>query len=279
MRQQRAAKISRQIVPFFTALAGALASLGSAPAAATGSFMPHTAHYSLKLLPGATGLTVDSVGGEMLMKWEASCEGWIQTQRLVIDVGYRQGEAVRLAIDISTWESRRGDRYRFNYRTRLNDKVVDVTEGEATLGPEGGQAVFVQPKKATFPLAADTVFPIRHTEQLLSKAGGAPAIYSAQLFDGHTVSAAALVNAVIGPPDGAKPDAGRSFAALKNRVAWPVQLAFFSAKKSVIEPEAEIGARIFDNGVTDWLDIDLASFKIRAELKNLKMGEQPSCPR
>ena len=272
------AKITRQFVPVMRQIccsAAVLAALSSAAAAA--GFAPHTAHYAMKLLSARSSSSIESVTGDMLVRWEGDCAGWTMSNRTIFNVSYSGGDTVRVTMDATTWESRAGDRYTFLVRTLFNDKESERIEGTARLDGAARAADFISPSKKRIVLPPDTVFPTRHTEQVLSAAGDAPRIVRATVFDGFTDGGAQFVNAIVSRKMPENPDGQAAFPELGGQPSWNVNLAFFPVDKQDTEPESEISVRIFANGIAGRMDMDFGDFKVRGDLKNLKTARFPVC--
>ena len=247
------------------------------PTAFAAGFAPHTAHYAMKLLSARSSSNIESVTGDMLVRWEGDCAGWTMSNRTIFNVGYTGGDTVRVTMDATTWESIAGDRYTFLVRTLFNDKESERIEGTARIAEGSHVAEFVSPTKKRVALPPGTVFPTRHTEQVLGVAGDRPQIVRATVFDGFTDGGAQFVNAIVGGRTAAKPGADSPFPELKSQPSWTVNLAFFPVEKQDAEPESEISVKIFANGIAGRMDMDFGDFRVRGELKNLETASLPVC--
>jgi hypothetical protein len=258
---------------------GVLFAVLAASAAGAAELVPHRALYKMTLVSARGGSGVETVQGEMIADWSESCDGWTLDQRSVFDVGYSSEQNVRIISNIATWESLDGLQYRFNVTNKTNDEVTERTEGHARLAAAkaGGKAEFDQPNPKTSELPAGTIFPTEHTRVLLRDIGGAPMILSHVVFDGLTDEGPLQVSTVIGAE--VAPDPSPAMAFLKGLRSWPVQMAFFQAGSGAVEPEQEIGMRLFDNGVGDAMVLDFGDFKVRANLVRLELEKRPSCGR
>jgi len=252
-----------------------LVSLG-AVAAHAAELVPHRALYKMNMLSARSGAGVETVEGEMIADWAESCDGWTLDHRSVFDVTYTQGQAVRIVSNVATWESRDGREYRFNVTNKTNDETSDRVEGHARLDARsGGKAVFDQPAPKSSDLPAGTIFPTAHSRVVLDVVGAGPSILSHTVFDGLTDEGALQVSTVVG--DEVPADRDANMAALKGLRSWPVQMAFFPIGKGSVEPEQEIGMRLFENGVGDAMVLDFGDFKVRATLVRLEIGKRPAC--
>jgi hypothetical protein len=265
--------------PAIKIVLGVLFASAAATAAVAADLVPHRALYKMTLISAKSGSGIETVQGEMIADWSESCDGWTLDHRSVFDVGYSAGQNVRIVSNIATWESLDGLHYRFNVTNKTNDETTERSEGHATLsGPKsGGKAVFDQPNARTAELPAGVIFPTEHSRVVLRDIGGAPMILSHVVFDGLTDDGPLQVSTVIG--DEVAPDRVAGLAPLKGLRSWPVQMAFFPAGANAVEPEQEIGMRLFENGVSDAMVLDFGDFRVRASIVRLEMAKHPSCGR
>jgi hypothetical protein len=257
------------------AIALLLSLLVAAPAAAA-VLSPHSAHYAVKLLSARSGSNIERVAGDMVIQWERDCSGWTMNHKTVFDVSYSTGDGVRITMTASTWEAESGKDYSFAVRTLFDDKEQSRLEGHAHRATDGNRAFFSAPEKKEMALPADVLFPAGHTGTVLDAAADAPAIVAARVFDGFTEDGAQLVNAVVGrqiaPGTGGSP----AFDGIARTKAWPVRLAFFAGGDEAA-PETEMGLKLHENGISEWLDMDFGDFRIRAELTRLAVLPAPAC--
>tara|TARA_R110000868_G_scaffold1844_20_gene14739 strand:+ start:23995 stop:24894 length:900 start_codon:yes stop_codon:yes gene_type:complete len=274
----RPAISARQFLPVIRQFCACVAALIMiSPMAAASGFAPHTAHYAMQLLSARSSSSIETVSGDMLVRWEGDCAGWTMSNRTVFDVGYTGGDTVRVTMDATTWESQAGDRYTFLVRTSFNDKETDRIEGTARLDADARVAEFVSPSEKQVMLPPGTVFPTRHTQQVLSVAGEKAQIVRATVFDGFTEGGAQFVNAVIGRKIAAEPPEQVAFPELRSQPSWNVNLAFFPIENQDAEPESEISVKIYATGIAGRMDMDFGDFKVRGDLKRLKTERSPVC--
>ena len=268
---------ARQELPCRAGIAAVLLlAFGGGTPASAAMLAPHNAHYAVKLLSARSGSNIEQVTGDMVIQWERDCAGWTMNHKTVFDVAYSTGDGVRITMTASTWEAGSGEEYSFVVRTLFDDREENHLEGHARRGARGNRAYFTAPEKKEFDLPADVMFPTQHTRKVLDSAEQAPTIVAAQVFDGFTEDGPQLVNAVIGRPQPVGGSGAAGFAGIAETRAWPVRLAFFAADGGA-EPETEIGLKLHENGISEWLDMDFGDFRVRAELRTLAVSPQPSC--
>lgn len=259
-----------------------LVSVGAAPAARAVDIAPHRALYSLTLAQTKSAGGVVSATGAMVYEWGETCEGWTVQQRFRLRLEYAEQDNVDVNSTLVTWESKDGQRYRFNERRVRNGEVDEEIKGDAKLdGPgKGGTAEFTKPQKVRLNLPAGTLFPTAHTLFLIERAKAGDQFVGRKVFDGATVDNAGTITAVIGP--GLKPGASNASeklpkSPLLERPSWRMRLAFFPADSKQEQPDYELGMRLLDNGVSQDMTLDYGDYVIRAKLDDIEALTRPSC--
>ncbi len=135
---------------------------GAVPAFAV-DIQPHRALYSLTLGTAKSASGVVGASGAMTYEWGETCGGWTVEQRFRLRLEYTDQDAAEITSNLVTWESKSGDRYRFNERRMRNGALDEEIRGEAhlnvpqsyTLGFDPGSAKLTVGARATIEQAAD----------------------------------------------------------------------------------------------------------------------------
>lgn len=293
---------------------GAQAAAGAAAlSAATGQssgagdqvvLVPHEAVYKMSLATVASSAGIVGAGGSIRYSFNDACDGWTVETHTDLTMLQTQGEPIRTAWDLLSWESKDGKSYRFHVRNMRNGEVIEAYEGEAELAEDGsGTAHFRLPESdpISFDLPPNTRLPVTHTHALLQQALRGKPFLSVPVFDGSAVQGAFLVSAVLGKtkvppphpiPMAAEPPAQVGPAAdkgadkgasptvdlsLLQEQAWPVTLAFFDPTTQAETPIFEVHLDYYRNGVTDSLLQDFGNFSLKGRLTSLKALPKPQC--
>ncbi|HTT79489.1 MAG TPA: cell envelope integrity EipB family protein [Stellaceae bacterium] len=266
------------MLPSVRLLAMALAAFCAGPAVAA-DVIPHQAIYTMRLVRAGGDSGVIAARGVMEYKWGETCDGWTVEQNYRIVMGYADSSSeVAIASNFVTWESRDGLRYRFNQKETKNDATDEDIRGTARLAApgDGGIATFEMPAGKSFVLPPGTLFPSAHTMLLIDRAKAGDDFIARQVFDGTTVSGAALVSAVIGPK--IEPDAAvATKSPVLNHPGWRVRLAFFPPDPKAETPDYELGMLLLDDGVSRDMVIDYGDYAINAKLVDIKPLAKPNC--
>jgi hypothetical protein len=238
------------------------------PAGAT-DLAAHRAVYSLHL-ETTHGGDVQAATGTMAYEVQDACDGWAVRQRLHMTVTNRDGQDIDMLSDYTTWESKDGLRLRFRTRQTTDQAVTSDIAGEATLKATGaaGSAHFTSPSDSTKALPAGTLFPMKHTEALLTAAESGKKLLELPLFDGTSASGAQDSSIVITRWGGPKPD---KWPALAKLASGRFHIAFFDRGPAGMEPDYEVSMRYWANGVADDLSMDFGDFVMAGTLAEFRL--------
>lgn len=250
----------------------------AAPAYAT----PHTspdirltaqrASYELSLAESTGGTTL-SASGHMTYTVRDTCTAWSTQQHLDIESMTRDSGAVHLVSDYTTLESKDGRHLAFRTVQKSNNATLQVITGTATLTPTGGEVQYEKPLRKTLKLPAGTLFPMAHTQALLTAATNGQSGISPLIFDGTATDGAQYT--YISVAGWAKPTAPAPFSFLTNLSTTKVHVAFFNPTPQNMLPDYEMGMRYFANGVSDNLDLNFGDFRMSGILHQLTIPPTP----
>lgn len=253
--------------------------LATTPALGDGiEVQPHRGVYNLELSGSRSNSTVVHARGVLEYEWADACDGWTVSQRAKIEVGHNDGRVYDFGWSYSAWEAKDGETYRFFIRRLFGGVPEEELKGKAKVSSgKGGAAEFEAPEPREVPLPAGTLFPSRHTIQVLEALQSDDMPLWREVFDGsgeegiYGVSAAEVQE--LAPGDAR----GFESALLADQTSWFVQLAFFGTDESESLPEQEQGMRLYANGVADQMTFDYGDFSVSARLKELEALPDSGC--
>ena len=266
-------------------LATASLALALSPAlpAAAASLVPPAAHRALyDLSMESTKGDINEAHGSMAYEVTDACDGWATRQRLSLDITNRDGQDVQTVSDYATWESKDGLSMRFRMRQTTDGATTDQAEGTAKLDSAGGigSIHYSLPEDKTMDLPKGTVFPMTHTEAILSAAEAGKKFISLPLFDGTGDKGAQDSSIFIlnwTPKGSAAPYTPLTdLASGKVRIAFYDRVAGGAKSKPDGSPDYEVAMKYWANGVADDLHMDFSDFVMKGALKEFTL-EQPHC--
>ena len=258
--------------------------LGLAFAAAAGkaeaaTFIPHKAIYGLKLAQERkmTG-PVNNARGKLEFEWKDVCDGWSVSQRTHIVVTHGDGSELAFGWTLNAWEAKDGLAYRFFIRRLHGSGEVEEVRGSARLeGPgKGGEASFSLPEARKLPLPKGTIFPTRHSLDVLEALEKKTFPVWRIVFDGSGEEGLFGINAALAQAIPAETAASLDDPLLKPP-SWRLLIAYFGMDEEATEPRYEQEMRLFENGVVDELLLDYGDFTLDATLVDLEALPAPGC--
>lgn len=270
---RRRSILAVRVVPQLAAL---LALSGIAEAAV--EVAPHRAVYTLSLKKADAASGIAGADGKLEFIWADACELWTVEQRYALRLTYSDGgqdSDSDVAISFVTSEAKDGRHYRYFVRKDRGAEDDEEFRGDARLDNKGsGEAHFTKPQDTVVKLPTGTVFPSRHTIDVLTAAMAGETFLSRLVFDGGAVEASQLVTAAIGAPHPANADETNPL--LRGRW-WTTRLAFFTPSDNETKPDYELGMDLQENGVARAMTLDYGSFVVRATLDSLEKLPKPRC--
>ena len=141
------------------------------PLAATTApkLQPHLGVYELSMIEARDDVGIETVRGRLVIEITDSCDGYAQTQRMLLRIVNTQGDEITSDSNHTTWESRDGTTIRFNSKNEINGEVSEIFAGRAQLEGRGlaGAITFAKPDDLDVPLLAGTIFPTEHFFDLI----------------------------------------------------------------------------------------------------------------
>ncbi|HEB79667.1 MAG TPA: DUF1849 family protein, partial [Rhodospirillales bacterium] len=190
------------------------------------NLVSHRAFYSLRMGEVRPGGSFVNAEGAMTLIMEKSCDGWILTQNLLMDLGTPEGRTLSQRSRFTGLESFDGKNYRFlsNNDTTGEQKRV---KGKARSGGPGapGEAIFILPEEKTLTLPERTLFPVAQTSWVIDQAIAGVRHALHYVFDGSDGTGPRRAAAFIGPllspgKDNAQKASRKSLGALAERPGW-----------------------------------------------------------
>jgi EipB-like len=250
-----------------------------ARAAVPTALASHKAIYELNLLEGAGTKAPASATGRIAFEFGASCEGYAQTLRQVLDIEPNEGERQVTETRSTTFEDAAGADFRFNV-AGLVGKGPEV-DGHAARDARGVSIALNRPEPFRLDVASDVLFPTQHIEKVIDAARRGEKVVLARVYDasddGRKISD---VTTVIGKPrQDTDPDKGAQIPALRTMMRWPVAVAYFSPNRKDGLPDYVLSFNLYENGVSTGLRLDYGDFVLSGELARIEFPPAAKCRR
>jgi envelope integrity protein B len=256
------------------------------PAEAAVSLAPHRAIYDLKLLKSHGKRPVEAVRGRILYDFSGSaCEGYALQFRQVSEIDSGEGKVALSDLRAATWEEGAAKSFRFNSENKVNERVVDVVDGNAGRDASGVSVKLSKPKPKSFDLDAKIAFPTEHVRRVIEAAEAGQKLLELSVFDGSesgdkVFQTLAVIGNVIAPGEKLPDDAAAGNAALAGLKRWPVNISYFeqgSAKTGEQTPAYAIGFELYENGISRALSLDYGDFVVSGTMSQLELKDAAAC--
>jgi hypothetical protein len=255
------------------------------PAESAAVLAPHRAVYDLKLARSSGKRAVEMVRGRILYDFTgSSCEGYALQFRQVSEINGGEGKMALSDLQATTWEGGDGKSFRFNSQNRVNDRVVDIVEGNAGRGGAGVAVTLSKPKQKNFDLDAKVAFPTEHMRRIIEAAIAGKTLLELSVYDGSETgekvfSTLTVIGREIAPDEKKPDDAAADKAALARLKRWPVNISYFEQGSNGGEqtPVYSIGFELYENGISRALVLDYGDFVVSGVMSQLDLKDVAPC--
>jgi len=236
---------------------------------------PARAVYDLRLNNERESGNFYSAAGRLVVELIEDCSGFIFNHSFISKISAAGRSALVHNTEASIWESRDGQKMRFNMTQKVNGTVVEREQGRADLTKNGdGKAVWELPQSRTLKLPIGTLFPVSYNRLVTQSALYGKDGFEIPLFDGNNQAGFYHAAVFIGTRQSKiHPNKGHQ----SEPRSWSVRLAYYNYDSLIGLPEFEIGFLLFSDGVVDNLKLDYQEFGLIGDLKELAYLEQPNC--
>ena len=261
----------------------------AAPADGKVIFVPHRAVYDLTLKKSRGSRGMEAVRGRILYDFTgSSCEGYGLQFRQVSELNSSAGRSVLSDLRSTSWEDGQAKKFTFSSENRLDERTSEVVDGQAVRAGKAVKVTLRKPKRTTFRLPGDAVFPTEHMRRIILAARQGRSILQVPVYDGSD-DGEKVYNTltVIGKPiaAGDKPpdDAAAENPELATLMRWPVTISYFERKSESEQHQGEqtpvyaIGFELYENGISRALLLDYTDFTLTGKMTSLEIKKAKPC--
>ena len=245
------------------------------------NLLQHRAFYSLSMKATNAPEQFVDVSGVVRTALEKTCDGWITSERVKVQVSLQFDKQWNQEITYTGWESFDGKYYRFATRSLNNGETIKYRGVAHSKANSFGEAIYSEPKKITMKLPPETHFYFGLTSWLIKKARSGARRAETFVFNGTDSDGLQKVIAFIIPLESQTNKLGSKFntilGSLENVPGWKMHIAFYPQDEWMAEPDYEIQAVILDNGVMPKLDLVFPFFTIVQMLEKIEVLKATKC--
>ena len=246
---------------------------------------PHRVVYDLALAKGGGSRSMEAARGRIAFDFTGdACEGYALNYRQVTVL--ESGETGPRTSDLrtSTFESGDGSSLRFKTDSQLEGSTRSSVDGDAEFRSGVLTVRLKQPKRETFSVPEEPLFPTMHMKRLIMAARAGETTLTVKVFDGSddgrkVYDTLAVIGRRIEPGrDGQLEPAARQDG-LSRLPRWPVTLSYFAPGDGERTPIYTISFELYENGVSRALRLDYGDFALTGDLKSLELQAESACQR
>ena len=242
-------------------------------------FVPHKALYEIELENARSGSQIVNVEGHMYYEWSYDCEAWNSKHRFNVLYEYADSPAIRLTSDFSNFEAYDASTLDYSAIRRQNGVEYEKIIGHAkTDAGQTGRADFNNPEGLHYDLPVGTLYPMKHTLNVVEAIQDNQKFYNAVVFDGSDDEGPVEINAFIGNAIDVPYPENKSALALDKELlsakANKVQLAFFPYQDKQEKADYEMDLILHHNSIISTMNVHYDDFTVRQKLIALEPIDQ-----
>ncbi|MBR1778182.1 MAG: DUF1849 family protein [Alphaproteobacteria bacterium] len=252
-------------------------------AASAQELVSHEAVYDIALAStkgGAAGVV--SAYGKMKYSIQKVCDQWQTESVFSLDVGYEMAGPDTTNWKQTTRESADGCLFEFDVFVREKGTDRKDLSGKAVCEGTKKKLSLSLPVRSEAVFPGSVVFPVQQTLRLIKAAQAGRKNVSSYVYDGTRPEALYSMNAVISAPENV-PSLKAQVAAdlIAGRKAYRFDAAFFEEFSSGHQqdgtPQYEVSMLYYDNGISDQIEQDFGSHRLRSTLAAVKKLPEIPC--
>jgi EipB-like len=249
------------------------------------SLTPHRVVYDLALAKGGGSRSMESARGRIAFEFTGdACEGYALNYRQVTVMESAESGARTSDLRTTTFEAGDGKSLRFKTDSQMEGTKRSAIDGDAELQPGRLTVRLRQPKRETFSVPGDPLFPTAHMKRLISVARAGETTLTIKVFDGSddgrkVYDTLAVIGRRIEPGAGEGLEAAARQDGLMRLPRWPVTLSYFAPGEGERTPIYTISFELYENGVSRALRLDYGDFALTGDLQTLELYPESACRR
>lgn len=253
--------------------------------ASRAGIVAHKALYDVSLVSTRNDSQIINISGKMFFQWQPSCDGWITDHRFTLSYDYADNPPMVVSSDFSTFETYDGKTLGFSSRRKKDGEIYEELRGKATLQ----KATYTIPEDLTFDFQPGTIFPTKHTTELIRHAKAGDKFFRTTIFDGSDQEGPVEINSFIGKSfakgeksvlhreSSFKPVAAKAIDESLLGPGWKVRMAFFPTLNPEAQSDYELTMNFHENGVISDMIIEYGDFSVSQKLVALEKLPADSC--
>ena len=246
---------------------------------------PHRVVYDLVLAKSGGSRSMEGARGRIAFEFTGdACEGYALNYRQVTVL--ESGETGTRTSDLrtTTFESGDGKSLRFKTDSQMEGAKRSAVDGDADLQPGRLAVRLKQPKRETFSVPGEPLFPTAHMKRLISAARAGETTLTIKVFDGSddgrkVYDTLAVIGRRIEPGAGDGLEAAARQDGLMRLPRWPVTLSYFAPGEGERTPIYTISFELYENGISRALRLDYGDFALTGDLQSLELHPESACRR
>ena len=237
--------------------------------------LSHKATYNLNIENIKENSFLEGGQGQTFFEIKEVCNGWNVKEDYVLIYELPNKRTANSISSYTTFENIRGTKHSFELNEKSEFNGENTYQGFAEkINDKILVSIIKQSiKKKSF--KEKILFPVEHLRKVIEAAQKGETLFTSKVFFGNEdKNLVKIVSAFISKERKSK---FQNIEYLRDKIIWPIKLAFYTTDKKNINPDYEITLELDQLGVVHSYLVNYGDFEVRATLKNFKMIEKKKC--
>ena len=237
--------------------------------------LSHKATYTLNVEDIEENSFLEGGQGQTYFEIIENCEGWNVKEDYVLIYELPNKKMTNSYSSYSTFENFSGTKHSFELNEKSEFNGENTYQGFAEKINDKILVSIIKQSIKKISFKEKILFPVEHLRKVIEAAQKGETLFTSKVFFGNEdKNLVKIVSAFISKERKSK---YQNIEYLRDKMIWPIKLAFYTPDKKNINPDYEITLELDQLGVVHSYLVNYGDFEVRATLKNFKIIEKKKC--
>ena len=237
--------------------------------------LSHKATYNLNVENIKENSFLEGGQGQTFFEINEVCDGWNVKEDYVLIYELPNKKTANSISSYTTFENIRGTKHSFELNEKSEFNGENTYQGFAEKINEKILVSIIKQSIKKISFKEKILFPVEHLKMVIEAAQKGKTLFTSKVFFGNEdKNLVKVVSAFISKERKSK---FQNIEYLRDKMIWPIKLAFYNTDKKNINPDYEISLELDQLGVVHSYIVNYGDFEVKATLKNFKVIDKQKC--
>ena len=237
--------------------------------------LSHKATYNLNVENIKENSFLEGGQGQTFFEINEVCDGWNVKEDYVLIYELPNKRTANSISSYTTFENVRGTKHSFELNEKSEFNGENTYQGFAEKINDKILVSIIKQSIKKISFKENILFPVEHLRKVIEAAQKGETLFTSKVFFGNEdKNLVKIVSAFISKERKSK---YQNIEYLRDKMIWPIKLAFYTQDKKKIKPDYEITLELDKLGVVHSYLVDYGDFQVKASLKDFKITKNQNC--